>query len=97
MLGKHTKEALTIKQLEETIKLKDKEIKDIKTECADNFKKIRDLCFINDYGNSKSKTNRIYEIASDNFNLLLNDLLDYDNEMKTSKIIELPTTCKSNK
>lgn len=44
MLGKHSEEGQTIKRLQETIDLKDKEITDIKRECADQFKKIRDLC-----------------------------------------------------
>ena len=38
--GKHSKENLYIKQLEETINLKDREIADIKDSLANEFQKI---------------------------------------------------------
>lgn len=91
MMGKHTEEAQKIKQLEETIAAKDKEIKDIKTECADQFKKIKDLCFINDYGDKNMKLRKIHEIASDNFSALVRDIIiNETNEDEKAKIIELP-------
>lgn len=99
MLGKHTEEAQTIKKLNETIDLKDKEIRDIKRECADQFKKIRDLCFANEYGgkNDKSaKLRKIYEIAADNFSAIIQDLVISD-ERDIAKIIELPTNRKVSK
>lgn len=98
MMGKHTEEAQKIKQLEETIAAKDKEIKDIKTECADQFKKIKDLCFINDYGDKNMKLRKIHEIASDNFSALVRDIIiNETNEDEKAKIIELPNTRKSRK
>lgn len=99
MLGKHSEEGQTIKRLQETIDLKDKEITDIKRECADQFKKIRDLCFANEYGgkNDKSaKLRKIYEIAADNFSALVKDLI-ISNTEETPKIIELPTNRKVSK
>ena len=38
-IGKHSKEAVEIKKLEDKVKRKDREIKDIKLECAEQFKK----------------------------------------------------------
>ena len=46
--GKHSKENLYVKQLEETIDLKDREIEDIKNSLADEFQKI---LIINDSNN----------------------------------------------
>lgn len=98
MLGKHSKEAIEIKNLEELIERKDKEIKDIKIECADQFKKIKDLCFINEYGDRNMKLRKIHEIASDNFTALIKDIIiNETDEDERSKIIELPTTRKSSK
>ena len=98
MPGKHSKEALEIKRLQELIDKKDKEIKDIKTECADQFKKIKDLCFINDYGDKNMKLRKIHEIASDNFSALVRDIIiNETNEDENAKIIELPNTRKSRK
>lgn len=98
--GKHTEEAQQIRERNETIKLKDKEIKDIKIECAEQFKRIKDLCFSNEYGgfnDERAKLRKIYEIASDNFAIILNDLLIDEEEQRKAKIIELPNTRKSNK
>ena len=89
-IRKHSEEAIKIKELEDVIKRKDKEIKDIKTECAEQFKKIRDLCFSNTYNERFNKLKKIYEIADDNFSALLKDLIISDNS-KSEKIIELPT------
>ena len=43
MMGKHSQEALKIKQLEEIIELKEKEIKDIKFSVSDVLLKIRNI------------------------------------------------------
>lgn len=94
-IGKHTSEAIKINQLEETIKIKDKEIKDIKTECAEQFKKIKDICFCNDYNGRLDKLRKIHEIASDNFSALILDIVIYDDAEEKVKIIELPSTRKS--
>lgn len=99
MPGKHTEEAQEIKRLKRLVDLRDKEITDIKRECADQFKKIRDLCFANEYGgkNDKSaKLRKIYEIAADNFSAIIQDLVISD-ERDIAKIIELPTNRKVSK
>ena len=87
--GKHTEIGQKIAKLEETIRKKDQEIIDVKQECADVFKQIYDLSKIYDYGQARRIMGKMGEIAKDNFNLLLNDLLDYKNE-QNNKIIELP-------
>lgn len=98
MPGKHSKETLEIKRLEELVELRDKEIKDIKVYCADQFKKIKDLCFINEYGDRNMKLRKIHEIASDNFSQLVRDIvIDETDEDQKAKIIELPNTRKSKK
>ena len=89
-IGKHSKEAIKIKELEETIKAKDREIRGIKTECAGQFKKIRELCFCNTYNERFNKLKKIYEISDENFSRLVKDLI-ISNSYKSSKIIELPT------
>ena len=104
-IAKHTVEGQKIKQLEEekqelnmVILRKDKEIEDIKTECAEQFKRIKDLRFINDYGDKYAKLRKIHEIASDNFSALVKDMIIAKNdEEKTAKIIKLPTTNQSNR
>lgn len=90
MLGKHSKEGQKIVQMEAIIKRKDQEIKDIRQGCADAFKLIYDLSKSNGYGETRVIMNKMGEIAKDNFNLLLYDLLDDENE-QIHKIIELPT------
>lgn len=92
--GKHTTESIKIKELEKTIELKDKEISDIKKECSKQFLKIKDLCFSNDYNGKFDILRKIYEIASDNYNTLVVDMIINDTEEKP-KIIELPNTRKS--
>lgn len=94
MPGKHSSEALEIKKLQELIKRKDKEIKDIKTECAEQFKMIKDLCFINNYNDKNIKLRKIHEIASGNFSALLKDIIINETDEDT-KIIELPNTDQS--
>ena len=97
MREKHTEKALKIKQLEETIKLRDKEIKDIKTECAEQFKRIKDLCFINNYRDKYLSLRKIHEIASDNFSALVKDIVitEQKEPQEMAKIIELPYTNQS--
>lgn len=98
MKGKHSEEFLKIKELENVIKLRDKEIKDIKTYCAEQFEKIKDLCFINDYSDRNMKLRKIHEIASDNFSQLVTDMvIDETDDSNRAKIIELPNTRKSTK
>lgn len=95
-IGKHSEEAIKIKELEDVIKRKDKEIKDIKTECAEQFKKIKDICFSNEYNgfnDKNAKLRKIYEIASDNFSELVLDMV-IDNTKEKGKIIELSSTSK---
>ena len=96
MLGKHSKEALEIKALHELLARRDKEIKDIKTECAEQFKQIKDLCFINNYSEKYMNLRKIFEIATDNFSALVKDLAITEDK-KGAKIIELPTTRKRNR
>lgn len=98
MSGKHSKEALEIKRLKELVELRDKEIKDIKVYCADQFEKIKNLCFINEYGDRNMKLRKIHEIASDNFSQLVRDIvIDETDEGQKAKIIKLPTTNQSNR
>lgn len=103
MFGKHSSEGCTIKQLQreieqlsQTIKLKDRENEDIRTECADQFKLICDLCFCNNCEGKWDRLNRIYEIAEDNFSALVKDLT-IDKLGDKAKIIELSTARQSNR
>ena len=97
MPGKHTEEALTIKQLEETIKLRDKEIKDIKYSVSDVLLQIRELNESNNYGDPSIKKKKISELCTDTRYQLFIDEIDDFNRTEKGKIIELPTTRKSNK
>lgn len=85
--GKHSKENLYIKQLEETINLKDREIADIKDSLANEFQKILTVNESNDYSNKEFKKRKISEICRDNVYELRKDLY-IEND---SEIIELPT------
>ena len=87
-IGKRPKEGQTIRELEEIIRLRDREIHDIKTECAEQFRIIRDYCTCNDYNGQLDRINKIHEVADNNFMALLKDLVD---EEERAKIIELPT------
>ncbi len=84
-LGKHTQKIL---ELEKAIRLRDREIHDIKTECAEQFRLIRDFCTCNDYGSKLDRVQKIHSIADNNFMALLKDLVD---DEERAKIIELPT------
>lgn len=85
--GKHSKENLYIKQLEETIDLKDREIADIKDSLSNEFQKILTVNESNDYSNKEYKKRKISEICRDKIYELRKDLL-IEND---SKIIELST------
>lgn len=87
-IGKHTEVGQYIAQLEDTVRRKDREIYEVKQECANAFKEIYELSKGNSFDNDRAIKNKMGEIAKDNFNLLLDDLIDYDHE---NKIIELPT------
>ena len=89
-IGKHTEAGQKIEQLESTIKRKDREIYEVKQECASAFKEIYELSKGNSFDNDRAIKSRMGEIAKDNFNLLFNDLIDYEHDCK-NKIIELPT------
>ena len=70
-IGKHSEEAIKIRNLEDIVKRKDREIKDIKVECEKKKKKIRDLCFSNTYNERFDKLKKIHEIASENFSIFI--------------------------
>lgn len=95
MGGKHTEEALKIKQLEETIKLRDKEIKDIKHSLADRLQEIRDLNEGNDCGDPTQRKRKISEMCTDTIYELRIDEIDEFYKKEKSKIIELPSTRQS--
>lgn len=95
--GKHSKERY-IEELENTIEYKDREIRDIKNGCIEEFKKIKDLCFCNDYNgqyDDKKKLQKIFEIATDNYSILMKDIAIEDGIYGKTKIIELPKTDQS--
>lgn len=95
--GKHTEEALKIKELEETIKLRDKEIKDIKFSLADVLLQIRTLNESNSYGDPSIKRRKISELCTDTRYELLIDEIDELYKKDKAKIIKLPTTDQSNR
>ena len=90
MMGKHSEQGLKIKQLEETIALKDQEIKDIKFSVADILLQIRTI-----------KRRKISELCTDTRYELLIDEIDgffkKENQHGNAKIIELPNTDQSTK
>lgn len=95
MKGKHTEEAVKIKQLEETVRLKEQEIRDIKFSVADVLARIRILNESNSYGDPSVKRRKISELCVDTrYELLIDEL---DTEYKKAKIIKLPTTNQSNR
>lgn len=97
MKGKHTEEALKIKQLEETISLKEKEIKDIKFSVSDILLQIRNINESNDYSDPSVKRRKISELCTDTSYELLIDEIEIGYKKQNAKIIELPNTRKSNK
>jgi hypothetical protein len=97
MKGKHSEESLEIKQLKETIALKEKEIKDIKFSIADILLTIRNINESNNYSDSSVKKRKISELCTDTrYELLIDELEDCYKKQKT-KIIELPNTDQSTK
>lgn len=89
MAGKHYAESQEIERLQRLVQLKDREILDIKVECATQFKEIKKICFENEYGglNDKAKKiKKIEDIAQFNISALEDDIK-----------IELPTNRKVSK
>lgn len=100
MMGKHSQEALKIKQLEETIELKKKEIKDIKDikfSVSDVLLQIRNINESNNYSDPSVKKRKISELCTDTRYELLIDELEVCYKKQKTKIIELPNTDQSNK
>jgi len=79
-----------IQELQEVIKLRDKEIKDIKGSLADVLQLIRDLVQDVNSDNIEVKKRQISELATNTIYDLRRDLLE-------EKIIELPTTDQSDR
>lgn len=97
MMGKHSEQSLKIKQLEEVIAAKDKEIKDIKFSVSDVLLQIRTINESNNYSDSSVKKRKISELCTDTrYELLIDELEDCYKKQKT-KIIELPNTDQSTK
>lgn len=97
MIGKHTDEGQRIKQLEETVAAKDREIKDIKFSLADILLKIRDLNESNDYGDPSVKKRKISELCTDTRYELLKDEIDLFYKKENWQKTKLPTTDQSNR
>lgn len=97
MKGNHSEEMLRIKQLEEVIAAKDKEIKDIKFSVSDVLLQIRTINELNNYSDPSVKKRKISELCTDTrYELLIDELDDCYKKQKT-KIIELPNTDQSTK
>lgn len=97
MKGNHSEEMLRIKQLEEVIVAKDKEIKDIKFSVSDVLLQIRTINESNNYSDTSVKKRKISELCTDTrYELLIDELDDCYKKQKT-KIIELPNTDQSTK
>ena len=79
-----------IQELQEVIKLRDREIKDIKSSLADVLQLIRDLVQDVNSDNIEVKKRQISELATNTIYDLRRDLLE-------EKIIELPTTDQSDR
>ncbi len=101
MMGKHSEQGLKIKQLEETIALKEQEIKDIKFSVADILLQIRTINESNNYSDPSIKRRKISELCTDTRYELLIDEIDgffkKDKQQGNTKIIELPNTDQSTK
>lgn len=97
MKGKHSEETLKIKQLEETISLKEKEIKDIKFSVADILLQIRNINESNNYSDTSVKRRKISELCTDTRYELLIDEIEIGYKKQNKKIIELPNTDQSTK
>lgn len=98
MLGKHTNEVQKIKELEKTITLRDKEIKDTKLSVADILLQIRNINESNNYADESIKKRKISELCTDTrYELLIDEIEEINYKKASAKIIELPHTRKSNK
>lgn len=101
MMGKHSEQSLKIKQLEETIALKDKEIKDIKFSVADILLQIRTINESNNYSDPSIKRRKISELCTDTrYELLIDEIDSFykkEKQQQKGKIIELPNTDQSTK
>lgn len=76
-----------IKELEEIIRRKDREIEDIKTQCVEEFERINKLCFVNDCGGKYDAFRKIQEIATDNiYELTMDIVIDREIELTTTPI-----------
>ena len=95
MLDKHTD--IKIRQLEETIQKKDKEIKDIKFSLAEILLKIRNINESNDYSDPNTRKEKISKLCTDTRYELLIDEIEIGYKQQNEKIIELPNTNQSNK
>ena len=86
--GKHTDDAIRIKKLEETIKLKDKENKEVKMSFAEIMKNI---IYLNTCGTSNEPATRrkITELVEKTYYELMKDIAITNDS--NAKIIELPT------
>lgn len=89
-MRKHSEEAQKIKQLENTIVLKEKEIKDVKNSIANILQSIRNINESNDYGDLSVKKRKISELCTDTIYELFIDDID-EKYQKNTKIIELQT------
>lgn len=96
-MRKHTEEAQEIKQLEETIRLKDQEIRDVKCSVADVLLQIRNLNEGNDCGDPSVKKRKISELCTETRYQLLVDEIDTLYKKEKAKIIKLPTTDQSHR
>lgn len=96
-MAKHTAEAIKIKELEEIIERKDKEIKDIKHSVADILLQIRELNECNSYGDTSVMKRKISELCTNTrYELYIDEINDYYKKEEKAKIIELPKTRQSN-
>ena len=77
MIGKHSEESIKIKQLEETIRLRNQEIKDIKNSVADILLRIKILNESNSYGDPSIKKRKISELCTDTRYELLIDEIEF--------------------
>ncbi len=89
MNGKHSQEALRIKQLEKTILLKEREIEDIKFSVSNILLQIRNINESNNYSEPSVKRRKISEICIDTRYELLIDEIDSNYKKQKTKIMEL--------
>ena len=97
MIGKHSEESIKIKQLEETIRLRNQEIKDIKNSVADILLRIKILNESNSYGDPSIKKRKISELCTDTrYELLIDETYKKEKTYyRKDKIKELSSTNQS--